>query len=155
MATPNPLIEESPLPRFSAIEPDHVGPAVDDVIADYGAAIESLVAGEAERTWETVMQPQEIWAERLSRAWAPVSHLHSVKDSPALRTAYGDALERITDFETELGQNRELYRAVQGSRTGPATRGSTPCSGRSSTTRCATSGCRASRWKSRRARASR
>ena len=126
MATPNPLTEETPLPRFSAIEPDHVGPAIDDVIADYGAAIDSLVGSDAERTWDTVMQPQEIWAERLSRAWAPVSHLHSVKDSPALRTAYGDALERITDFETELGQNRELYRAVQAVKDGPGYAGLDP-----------------------------
>ncbi len=114
MSTDNPLTEEAPLPRFSAIEPAHVGPAVDSLIVDYGAAIAGVTASDAPPSWDTVMQPQEVWAERLSRAWAPVSHLHAVQDSPALREAYGDALEAITEFETELGQNRALYAKVQG-----------------------------------------
>ncbi|HVF34773.1 MAG TPA: oligopeptidase A, partial [Candidatus Saccharimonadia bacterium] len=113
MADINPLVEDAPLPRFSAIEPAHVGPAIDGLMAEYGAAVDALTASSAPRTWESVMHAQEVWAERMSRAWAPVSHLHSVRDTPELRKAYGDTLERITDFETELGQNRALYQAVQ------------------------------------------
>jgi oligopeptidase A len=109
----NPLLEDAALPRFDAIEPDHVGPAVDALLAEQRARIEALVAATGPRTWDTVMQPQEDLDDRLSRAWAPVSHLHSVRDTPALREAYGAALEQITDWETELGQNRALYEAVR------------------------------------------
>ena len=52
--------------------------------------------------------------ERLGRSFAPVSHLHGVKDSPELREAYcSAALERITLHGSVLGQNRELFEAVQ------------------------------------------
>jgi oligopeptidase A len=72
-----------------------------------------LLATPGPRDWATVMQPQEELDDALSRAFAPVSHLHSVKDSPEMRDAYGEAIEKITDFETDLGQNRELYEAVK------------------------------------------
>ena len=59
------------------------------------------------------MLAHERLEQRLNRVWSPVSHLHAVADSPALREAYDAALEKITDFSAELGQNRELYAAVQ------------------------------------------
>ena len=35
--TGNPLLSDAPLPPFSAIRPEHVGPAVDALLADYEA----------------------------------------------------------------------------------------------------------------------
>ena len=122
----NPLLDDTDLPRFDAIEPDHVVPAVDALLAQQRAAIDALVSGAATRTWDGVMQPQEDLDDRLSRAWAPVSHLHSVRDTPALRDAYGEALEKITDWETELGQNRDLYEAVRAVRDGAGFAALTP-----------------------------
>jgi oligopeptidase A len=122
----NPLLDDTDLPRFDAIEPDHVVPAVDALLAQQRAAIDALVSGAVPRTWDGVMQPQEDLDDRLSRAWAPVSHLHSVRDTPALREAYGEALEKITDWETELGQNRDLYEAVRAVRDGSGFAALTP-----------------------------
>ncbi len=122
----NPLLDDTDLPRFDAIEPDHVVPAVDALLAQQRAAIDALVSGAVPRTWDGVMQPQEDLDDRLSRAWAPVSHLHSVRDTPALREAYGEALEKITDWETELGQNRDLYEAVRAVRDGAGFAALTP-----------------------------
>jgi oligopeptidase A len=118
MSADNPLLDPSELPRFSAIKPEHVAPAIDAIIAEYRAQIDALSA--AEPTWAQLMQPQEELDERLSRVFSPVSHLHSVMDSPALREVYSAALDQITDFEAELGQNRALYQAVQALRDGPA-----------------------------------
>ena len=59
------------------------------------------------------MLAQERLEQRLARAWAPVSHLHSVADGEALRKVYGPAEEKLTEHAIELGQNRELYAAVQ------------------------------------------
>jgi oligopeptidase A len=109
----NPLLADSPLPAFSAIRPEHIEPAIDALLADYRAEIERLVADPAPRTFANTMLPQERLEQRLENAWSPVSHLHSVKDSEALRTAYAAALEKITEHATELGQNRELYAAVK------------------------------------------
>src|SRR5690349_12060490 len=91
----NPLLTPSPLPAFSQVRPEHVGPAIDALLAEQRAGVEALVASAAPRTWDSVMGAQERDDDKLARAWAPVSHLQSVADSPALREAYNDALEKI------------------------------------------------------------
>jgi oligopeptidase A len=109
----NPLLADDTLPVFSQIRPEHVEPAVDVILADYRAGIEALIAPGAPRDFTTVMLTQERLEQRLARAWAPVSHLHSVADSEALRKVYRPAEERLTEHAIELGQNRDLYAAVQ------------------------------------------
>lgn len=113
MSHDNPLLADDTLPAFSRIRPEHVGPALETLLADYRAGIDALVAPDAPRDFATVMLTQERLEQRLARAWAPVSHLHSVADSEALRKVYGPAEEALTDHAIELGQNRELYAAVQ------------------------------------------
>ena len=115
----NPLLADGELPAFSAISAGQVLPAVDAVLADYQALVDRLVADPAARDFDSLIAPLEAAEERLARTWAPVSHLHGVKDSPELREAYGAALEKITAFGTELGQNRALYEAVRAVREGP------------------------------------
>jgi oligopeptidase A len=112
MTTGNPLLADSALPAFSQVNPEHVLPAVETVLAEYRAAVDALVADPRSRSFASVLQPQEVLDSRLECAWSPVSHLHAVADSEALRSAYAQALEKITEHSTELGQNRELYAAV-------------------------------------------
>ncbi|WP_347259347.1 M3 family metallopeptidase [Rudaea sp.] len=113
MTPANPLLADTALPAFAAIKPEHVGPAIDAVLAEYQREIDALTAAASPRDFANTMLPQEALEMRLERAWSPVSHLHAVADSPALREAYSAALEKITEFATELGQNRELYAAVK------------------------------------------
>ena len=117
----NPLLADAELPPFSAVRPEQVLPALDVVIADYRAAVDLLAADAGtEPTFDSLMLPLERHEERLGRTFAPVSHLHSVKDSPELREVYGEAVERITAHGTEVGQNAALYRAVERLRQAPA-----------------------------------
>ncbi|HEY0180383.1 MAG TPA: oligopeptidase A, partial [Dokdonella sp.] len=113
MTETNPLLDTTGLPRFSAIRPEHVEPAVDAVLAEYAAGIDAVLASDRPRTFESVVQTWERLDERLSRVWAPVGHLHGVKDSEALRKAYSAAQDKIVAFNTALGQNRELYAALK------------------------------------------
>ena len=115
----NPLLAGADLPAFSRIRPEHVEPAIDAILADYRARIDALVAPGAPRDFDHVMLAQERLEQRLARAWAPVSHLHAVADSEALRKVYGPAEERLTDHAIELGQNRALCAAVQTVRDAP------------------------------------
>lgn len=108
----NPLLATDPLPRFAAIRPEHVEPAVDAVLADYRAGVEAMLAPDAPRDFDSIVMAGERLGERLSHAWAPVSHLHAVADTPELREAYAAAEEKIVAFTSELGQNRALYAAV-------------------------------------------
>jgi oligopeptidase A len=117
--TDNPLLADGELPAFSAIDPSHVNPAVDAVLAGFRAEVARLVADPAARDFDSLLAPLERWEEKLGRSFSPASHLHGVKDSPALREAYSAALEKLTEHGTELGQNRGLYEAVQALRDSP------------------------------------
>ncbi len=58
----------------------------------------------------TVLETLE---DQLHRFWSPISHLHSVMDSPALREAYQKCIPLLSEYETELGQNEVLYQAYK------------------------------------------
>jgi oligopeptidase A len=103
----NPLLDFSGLPRFSEIRPEHVTPAVDELLAAGRAAVATAV--QAAPTWDAFVAPQEDANERIGRAWGQVSHLHAVLDSPELREAYNANLPKLTQYWTELGQNTALF----------------------------------------------
>lgn len=109
----NPLLENLTLPAFSRIRPEHVEPAVDQLLDEHRALLRSVLDRPGEHTWETLFQPLEDKDDQLDRAWSPVSHLHSVADNDELRRAYNACLPKLTDHTTELGQNEGLFRAVE------------------------------------------
>jgi oligopeptidase A len=105
----NPLLDLTQPPRFSAILPEHVGPALEQVLAENRRALENLLAAGAVRSWDSFAQPIEDMRERLVRMWSPVSHLHAVMDSEPLRAAYNAGLPKVTNYFTELAQDERLY----------------------------------------------
>ncbi len=105
----NPLLNFSDLPRFAEIHPEHVTPALDVLLADAAAAVARASAPDTPATWDAVIEPVERASEPLSRAWGVIGHLNGVADSPELRTAYGDNLQRVTEFWSSVGQNLALY----------------------------------------------
>jgi oligopeptidase A len=120
----NPLLDFSGLPRFSDIRPEHVGPAIDQLIAEARAAMR--VAETASATWDAFVRPLEDATERLSRAWGQIEHLHAVLDTPPLREAYNASLPKITQFWTELGQNQRLFEKYRELKTAPEFASLTP-----------------------------
>ena len=114
----NPLLDFSGLPRFDAVLPEHVAPAINQLLAENRALIEKLQSDETPATWDGFVQPMTDAGERLSRAWGIVGHLHSVNDVPEWREAYNATLPEISGFYAELGQNLVLfarYKALQNS----------------------------------------
>ncbi|WP_348759922.1 oligopeptidase A [Candidatus Methylocalor cossyra] len=115
----NPLLDSYALPPFSRIRPEHVLPAVTQVLADNRAAIQALSVPGTTPTWDTLVEPLEDLEERLNRVWSPVSHLNAVMNSDALREAYNACLPLLSDYATEVGQNEDLYRAYRQLAEGP------------------------------------
>jgi oligopeptidase A len=105
----NPLLDFSGLPRFDAIRPTHVSPAIDTLLAECRATVANVTAPAAAATWEAVVEPLDDSMERLARAWGSVSHLNAVMDAPDLREQYNANLPKLTSFWTELAQNQALY----------------------------------------------
>jgi len=109
----NPLLALDGLPNFSAIKPEQVKPAIETLLADNRAMVEQLLSSEVEADWDSVIQPLETMEDKLGRAWSPVSHLNSVKNSPELRDAYNEVLPLLSDYATEMGQHKGLYTLFQ------------------------------------------
>ena len=78
----NPLLDFSGLPRFDALQPGHVAPAIRALIAENRALLEKLSIPESQPSWDAFMQPLTDAGERLGRAWGIISHMHSVMDVP-------------------------------------------------------------------------
>jgi oligopeptidase A len=107
MTTMNPLLDFSGLPRFDAVRPEHVTPAITELLAENRALLARLETAPA--TWTDFAAPFFDGSERLSRAWGIVGHLHAVMDVPDWREAYNANLPEVTRFFAELGQNQHLF----------------------------------------------
>ena len=105
----NPLLDFTGLPRFAEIEPHHVEPALDALLAENRAQIKKLATQSNRADWKNFAVPLVLIEERLDRLWATVSHLNAVCDSEDLRRAYEAALEKRTTYQTEVSQNRDLF----------------------------------------------
>jgi len=105
----NPLLDFSGLPRFDAIRPDDVSPAVDDLLARARATLEAVATDARPATFATVVDPLDDVLDRIDRAWGAVSHLNAVVSTPALRAAYHANLPKLTAFYADLAQDERLY----------------------------------------------
>ncbi len=124
MTADNPLLQDFDLPPYSAIRPEHVEPAVDAILADSRVAIAQLLTEQnAAPSWNGLVLALDELGARLSRAWSPVSHLNAVCNSAELRAAYEACLPKLSEYWTELGQNRGLFGAYQALASGPAAAG--------------------------------
>jgi oligopeptidase A len=116
--TSNPLLDFSGLPRFDLIRPEHVTPAIEQLIADARQVVQQLEAPADSVSWDSFVIPLEESTERLGRAWGVVNHLNHVMDTPELRAVYNENQPKVTEFWTELGQNEALfgkYKQLRGS----------------------------------------
>ncbi|NML85938.1 M3 family metallopeptidase [Polaromonas sp.] len=105
----NPLLDFSGLPLFDRILPEHVGPAMDELLVKADAALEQVTAAGFPASWSEISRVLDVATENFGRAWGAVSHVNSVADTPELRAAYNAALPRVTEFSTRLGADERLY----------------------------------------------
>jgi len=108
----NPLLEPGKLPAFSQIKPAMIQPAISQIIETNRGAIAEL-ARQANPGWDSLVKPLELMNDRLEKAWSPVRHLNSVKSSPELRDAYNGCLPLLSEYSTEISQNRKLYESYR------------------------------------------
>jgi len=105
----NPLLDFSDLPLFDRIKPEHIAPAIDELLLAAEVALEKVTAPDFPSNWVGIAATLDVATEQLGRAWGAVSHLNSVADTPELRAAYNAALPKVTEFWTRLGADENLY----------------------------------------------
>ena len=109
----NPLLDFSGLPKFDAILPEHVEPALDHLLERNRSEIERLVKEIAQPDWHNFMAPLEQLDDELNRLWSPVSHLNGVRDSDGLRSVYEACLPKLSGYYSELGQHQGLFQKIK------------------------------------------
>ena len=110
----NPLLDFNGLPHFGQIEVEHIIPAIEYLLAENRQQLKTLLANDnSVFSWDSLLQPMQEMDDRLSRAWSPVSHLNSVKNSEELRIAHEHCLSLLSEYHTELGQNCPLFNAIK------------------------------------------
>ncbi|MGH6609708.1 MAG: M3 family metallopeptidase [Burkholderiaceae bacterium] len=114
-----PLLDFSGLPRFGDIKPEHVTPAVDQLLDEARNVVARVTASTGAATWDTVVEPLNEATDRLGRAWSAVSHMNAVVDTPELREQYNESLPKLTAFWTELSQNEALYAQFRALKSAP------------------------------------
>jgi oligopeptidase A len=97
------------LPRFDKI-----------VLSEIPAKLEACLAGARDQIADLLDQPEQEFdssivgkmnsiEEAIDHLWSPITHLNGVADNPELREIFTDCLAKVSDFYTELGQNRALF----------------------------------------------
>ncbi|SNS53693.1 oligopeptidase A [Pseudomonas segetis] len=124
MTDSNPLLQNFDLPPYSSIRPEHVEPAVDTILAENRAAITELLEQHADApSWAALVLALDELNGRLERAWGPVSHLNAVRNNAELRQAYEACLPKLSEYFTEIGQNRRLFEAYKALSSSPESTG--------------------------------
>ena len=110
----NPLLQGgAALPDFGAVRPEHVSPAIGQLLAEAEAALERAVGDAVPQEYDALSAALDVPVEHLMRAWRTVGHLQSVVDTPALRATQAENLPRVTAFLTRLGADERLYAKVK------------------------------------------
>ena len=109
----NPLLEATILPQFSKIKPEHIEPAIDQLLANARATVQQCLENNTIYTWTNLIDPIENAEDTLGKAWSPISHLNSVLNNDAHRDAYNACLPKLSEYSTEMGQNKALFDAYQ------------------------------------------
>ena len=121
MTAQNPLLQAFDLPPYSLIKPEHVEPAITQILTENRAAIAELLKQQAaEPSWDGLVLALDELGARLGQAWSPVSHLNAVCNNAELRTAYEACLPKLSEYWTEIGQNQALCQAYKTLAASPA-----------------------------------
>ena len=112
----NPLLQFDELPDFPAISAAHIEPAVTKVLSQNREELIALLASDKNQTnpdWASLMAPLDEMEDNLGKVWSTVSHLNAVNNTAQIPAAYSQCQPLITQYYTELGQNRALFDCVQ------------------------------------------
>ncbi len=109
----NPLLQNTSLPQFSKIKPEHIKPAVEQAIANCKTTIAEILANNTQFTWANLVAPIDEVDDVLGKLWSPISHMNSVVNSDELRDAYESCLPLLSEYGTFVGQHAGLFAAYQ------------------------------------------
>jgi oligopeptidase A len=110
----NPLLTMGhDLADYAAVKPEHIAPAIEELLKSSQLALEKALDPNTPATWHALIEPLEDATELLGRSWGVVNHLNSVADNPAQREAHSQMLPKVTAFWSSFAQNLNLFKRYQ------------------------------------------
>ena len=107
------LVSMSTQIDYAAIKPEHIAPAIEQLLGTARDAVSVAANPELPVSWDAIVTPLDDASEPLWRAWSVVGHLNAVVNTPELRDAYNAMLAKITEFSTWVGLHVGLYSQYQ------------------------------------------
>jgi len=111
--TRNPLLQIQFAIPFDEIRPEHVVPAIEELLERSKSEIAAIGASAGPRTYDNTVGALERATETLEWAMGIVGHLESVATSDALRTAYNAVQPAVAGFYAAIPLDASLWGAVQ------------------------------------------
>lgn len=108
----NPLLIGKGLPPFLEITPEHVIPAITQLLEEANTGLTNLEAT-LQPTWLGLVEPLERLTERIGWGWGAIEHLLSVKNSAELREAHKVVQPKVIEFFNRFSQSQSVYRAFK------------------------------------------
>lgn len=105
----NPLLEGEGLPSFPDIKPEHIIPAIKELLPTLETQVQEL-ENNLQPTWEGLVIPLNLIEERLRWTWGIIGHLMGVKNSPELREAYEAVQPELVQFANGVSQSQPIYK---------------------------------------------
>jgi oligopeptidase A len=109
--TDNPLLVETGFPPFDRVKPEHVVPAIRQVLNRANERIDWLEQNLVP-TWAGLLQPLEQLDIPFEYSWGVVSHLMGVKNSDELRKAHEQVLADVVQFGLRVNQSPAIYKGL-------------------------------------------
>ncbi|WED42707.1 M3 family metallopeptidase [Legionella cardiaca] len=101
------------LPSFSTIDIASFEKNLETMLQAHLEEISKILTHPKPYTWDNLMTHLEKYDDELERFWSPLSHLHAVVNSKALRDCYQACLPRLSAYEAAIGHNEQLYEAIK------------------------------------------
>lgn len=108
----NPLLIGKGLPPFLEIKPEHVIPAITQLLEEANTGLTNLEAT-LQPTWLGLVEPLERLTERIGWGWGAIEHLLSVKNNAELREAHKVVQPKVIEFFNRFSQSQPVYKAFK------------------------------------------
>lgn len=101
------------LPQFTNLDTESFASRLDMLLQTNLQQISTILEKHHQFSWDNLMRPLEDMDDALERFWSPLSHLHAVVNSKALRHCYQACLPKLSAYEAAIGHNQALYDAIK------------------------------------------
>jgi len=113
----NPLLQPFDTPYetvpFSKIKPEHFEPAIKEEIKRTRETVDKIIQNPEAPTFENTVEALDYADLRLRRIQSILSNLNSANTNPALQEAAEKSMPLVSDFYSELMQNKDLFDRVK------------------------------------------